>query len=265
LLKSRSSRHDPIQNPKSKIQNHIEIYSENSVNLRNKKLNFSLDLDKVLLAIALIYLGGILFWLFRQDRLKLPFAAKPQQPPAAPARQIPAANPEFIDYLRRSLNRLERQQPAAVSPAPATVKVPAAALPSTPPPAPQSPPTVVERIYVPIYPPNQSPPQQPVSSRAKTAPAKVALPPPPPPAPTSVPVLTPGAKLLPSPAGYMLVGLLESGEVGYALFKVNGMTQRFERGEPIGSSGWTLAGVRNQTAVISRNGQQRAIEVGQSF
>jgi hypothetical protein len=238
---------------------YLEIYSENSVNLRNKKLNLSLDLDRVLLSLALIYLGCVLFWLFRQDRLKLPFAAKPQQPPAAPASQPPVANPEFINYMRRQLNQLERKQPASVPPAPATVKVPAAALPSIPAPAPQSPPTVVERIYVPIYPPNQPSPSQ-----AKGAPAKVALPPPPP-APSSVPVLTPGAKLLPSAAGYLLVGLLESGEVGYALFKVNGMTQRFERGEPIGSSGWTLAAVRNQTAVISRNGQQRAIEVGQSF
>jgi hypothetical protein len=243
---------------------HIEIFPENTVNLPNKKLKLRLNLDRVLLAVALAYLGCILLWLFQKDRLNLPFAAKPQLPAATPKSETPTANPEFIDYLRRSLKRLEREQSTSAAPAPATVKVPTAALPSNTPPATQSPPTVVERIYVPIYPPNQSPPMQSSPSKAKTAPAKAALPPPPS-APSSVPVLTPGAKLLPSASGYTLVGLLESGDVGYALFNINGMTQRFERGEPIGSSGWTLAAVRNQTVVISRNGQQRTIEVGQKF
>lgn len=230
------------------------------MNLLNKKLKLRFTLDRVLLAVALAYLGCILLWLFRQDRLKLPFAAEPQPTPAAPTSETPAANSEFIDYLRRSLNRLEKERTTPTPPAPAATKVPTAALPSTPPPAPPSPPTVVERIYVPIYPPNQPSP-----SKAKSAPAKAALPPPPPPAPASVPVLTSGAKLLPSASGYTLVGLLESDDVGYALFNVNGMTQRFERGEPIGSSGWTLAAIRNQTAIISRNGQQRTVEVGEKF
>lgn len=235
------------------------------MNLRNKKLNFSLDLDLVLLAVAFIYLGCVLLWLFRQERLKLPFVTKPSQPPVAATTKASAANAEFINYLRRSLNRLQREQTAAVPSAPATLKVPAT-LASPRSLVPQSPPTVIERIYVPIYPTNQSPPVQSVPRSVTAVPGKVALPPPSSVASSSVPALTSVAKASPSPLlGYTLVGLLESGEVGYALFKVNGMAQRFERGEPIGSSGWTLAAVRNQTAIIARNGQQRAIEVGQSF
>lgn len=234
------------------------------MNLRNKKLNLSLDLDILLLVVAFIYLGCVLLWLFRQDRLKLPFAAKPPQPPAA-TKKAPAVNPEFIDYLRRSFNRLQREQAAAVPLASATLKVPSAVIPRSSP-VPQSPPTVVERIYIPIYPSTPSLPVQSIPSKVPAAPAKVALPPSPSVAPSSVPGLTPVPKALPSPVlGYTLVGLLESGEVGYALFKVNGMARRFEKGEPIGASGWTLAAVRNQTAIISRNGQQRVIEVGQSF
>jgi hypothetical protein len=235
------------------------------VNLRNKKLNLSLDLDVLLLTIAFIYLGCVLLWLFRQDRLKLPFAAKPTQPPAA-TKKSPAVNREFIDYLRRSFNRLQREKTAAVPSVSATLKAPNVVVPRPSLPVPQSPPTVVERIYVPMYPPTQSPPVQSVPSKVPVAPAKVTPPPPPSVATSSVPGLAPVPRAVPSPVlGYTLVGLLESGDFGYALFKVNGMAQRFEKGDPIGGSGWTLAAVKNQTAIISRNGQQRAIEVGQSF
>ena len=228
------------------------------MNLRNKKLNLTLDLDKVLLGLAFIYLGCVLIWLFRQDRLKLPFANKPSQPPVTETKKTATVNPEFIDYLRRSLNRLEREQTAAVPSAPPPIKVPTAGISSPPTPIPQSPPTVVERIYVPVYPSNQSPPVESYPSSVRVPPAKTPVPPPLSVAPSSVTSLTPGPKAIPSPLGYTLVGLLESGEVGYALFKVNGMDRRFERGELIGNSGWTLAAVRNQTAIISRNEIGRA-------
>ena len=219
----------------------------------------------MLLAVSFIYFGCVLLWLFRQDRLKLPFANKSSQTTVAATKKTTTVNPEFIDYLRRSLNRLEREQTAAVPSASPTLKVAAAAISSPSAPIPQSPPTVVERIYVPIYPSGQSPSFQSPPSSVPVPPAKTQLPPPLSVASSSVPVFTSVPKAIPSPLGYTLVGLLESGDVGYALFKVNGMARRFERGEAIGSSGWTLAAVRNQTAIISRNGQQRVIEVGQGF
>jgi Tfp pilus assembly protein PilP len=68
----------------------------------------------------------------------------------------------------------------------------------------------------------------------------------------------PGAK-------HTLVGLLELGDRSAALFDINGSTQRFNVGEGIGNSGWTLVSVANQEAVIRRNGEVRSVYVGQRF
>ena len=126
---------------------------------------------------------------------------------------------------------------------------------------------MVERIYVPIYPPQTtSPPNlsSPPPTIAKT------IPPPPPPAPqieshtNPAPIISSQQPLPSDSVDNELIGLL-SGDRGFALVKINGSTQRFESGELIGSSGWILDYVVDQTAVISRNGQQRVIEVGQRF
>jgi hypothetical protein len=66
-------------------------------------------------------------------------------------------------------------------------------------------------------------------------------------------------------AGYTLVGLLELGDRSAALFEVDGVTQRFNIGESIGASGWTLVSVANQEAVVRRNGEVRSVYVGQKF
>ncbi|CDN10054.1 unknown protein [Richelia intracellularis] len=66
-------------------------------------------------------------------------------------------------------------------------------------------------------------------------------------------------------AAHILEGLLELGEKSAALFKINGVTQRIEIGESIGSSGWTLVDVEKGKAVIRRNGEVRSILTGQKF
>ncbi len=66
-------------------------------------------------------------------------------------------------------------------------------------------------------------------------------------------------------ARHTLVGLLELGENSAALFEINGITQRINIGEGIGTSGWTLVSVANQEAMVRRNGEVRSVFVGQKF
>ncbi len=64
---------------------------------------------------------------------------------------------------------------------------------------------------------------------------------------------------------HVLEGLLELGEKSAALFKVNGVSRRVQKGESIGASGWTLVDVANGEAIIRRNGEVRSIFAGQKF
>ncbi|MEO1375382.1 MAG: hypothetical protein AAFW70_13880 [Cyanobacteria bacterium J06635_10] len=66
-------------------------------------------------------------------------------------------------------------------------------------------------------------------------------------------------------SSHVLEGLLELGEQSAALFKVNGVTRRVQKGESIGASGWKLVDVANGEAIIRRNGEVRSIFAGQKF
>ena len=230
------------------------------------KLNLPLGLDKMLLALACIYFFGVLFWLTQQQKQPAnQTEISSVVDPKISANQSSPQQTQFIQYLKTSLKQLEKGQ--SLNPVPTPKNSPKrVALPSYQLPAVPSTPTVVERIYVPIYPPqNTTPPN------VSQPPATIAnpLPPPPPPAAPSIasnpaPIISSQPPLPSSSADNELIGLL-SGDRGFALVKINGSTQRFEPGELIGSSGWVLDYVVDQTAVISRNGQQQMIEVGQRF
>ena len=66
-------------------------------------------------------------------------------------------------------------------------------------------------------------------------------------------------------SSHVLEGLLELGEQSAALFKVNGVTRRVQKGESIGASGWKLVDVANGEAIIRRNGEVRSVFAGQKF
>ncbi len=66
-------------------------------------------------------------------------------------------------------------------------------------------------------------------------------------------------------SSHVLEGLLELGEQSAALFKVNGVSRRVQKGENIGASGWKLVDVANGEAIIRRNGEVRSIFAGQKF
>ncbi len=82
-------------------------------------------------------------------------------------------------------------------------------------------------------------------------------------APQSKPA-TPTVSSAPTSA-HTLVGILELGDRSAALFEVDGVARRIYVGESIGSSGWTLAEIKNQEAVIRKGGDVRSVFVGQKF
>jgi hypothetical protein len=66
-------------------------------------------------------------------------------------------------------------------------------------------------------------------------------------------------------SAHTLVGILELGDRSAALFEVDGVARRIYVGETIGASGWTLAEIKNQEAVIRKGGDVRSVFVGQKF
>lgn len=212
-------------------------------------------IDKILFAVACAYLGATLFWLTNNDKVSFSEANQSKTQPIAQSSQPSSADVRFAAYLERSLELMDRKaksdgEPTAATPQPAVASNPVA--------VPQNTPTIVERIYVPVYPENQTP----TVAVAPSNPTASTLVPPPPSSPSASP--TPNAPKT-EKTGLTLVGLLESGDRAYALIDFNGTTRRFERGEPIGTSGWTLIGVRDRQAIVHSNGATRSLEVGQGF
>jgi len=250
--------------------------------------------DRLLLGAALAAVGasGVL-WLVSKDILKLPFV-----PPApTPVASQPAVNPadaKFIDYMQRSVSAIDKRPSGSPTALQSGIKLPA---PGGAPLAPnQAPPTVLERVYIPVFPPQNS--ALPVSPGlliprlpAPSSPRPAVNPnnantartnsggsnnsarteaPEPPRAERSVPEERTASPETPAVAsnaasGRTLIGVLELGESSAALFDLNGGTQRVAVGETIGSTGWTLVKVENQQAIVRRNGVVQSLYVGGRF
>jgi hypothetical protein len=213
-------------------------------------------LDKVIFAIASIYLTLVIIWLASKNRLWIPLISQPQVPTTAKKTAISPSDAEFLAYLERSLEQIERSQ-TQIAPETPPVTVPPPPTVAPPPPPPQTTQTIIEKVYVPVYPPSQPP----AATAPAPAPKPATLPPPPPAtaAKSNPPSETNTSKSL------TLVGLLEAGDRAYALFDIQGTTRRFEPGEVIGSSGWTLMSVQDRQAIVYGNGKSRSLEVGQGF
>lgn len=245
----------------------LSIVQKYEGKMKHKIYTMMQSVDKLLFMAACIYLGSVIIWLVSQEKLKLPLASRSEALSIAQQPALSAADSQFLAYLQQSLAAIKQQQPARQG---QTQKLPAQSSVQVPPP-PTSP-TVVERIYVPIYPPNQPP-----AVLATPVPSTPSLSVAPPPVPATVSPSSKVAAISPpkgavaptaaplSASSYTLVGLLESGDRSSILINANGMTRRFELGEPIGASGWTLAAVENQKAIIIQRGHRRAVEVGQMF
>lgn len=214
---------------------------------QDRRSSFDKLLFSVILASLLVTAGA---WLFLRDRLPKPAAPAAQTPELAPSPQ----DKEFLTYVQRSLERIDRANPQ-----PATVAS-----------NPNSPPTVLERVYIPIYQPSGQPgtnnPTLPPPPVVMTVPAPATSPPVAvaPEVPPSAPSPPSIANISPAPT-HVLIGLLELGERSAALFEIDGAPQRIQIGERIGASGWTLASINDQEALIRRNGEVRSIYIGQKF
>jgi hypothetical protein len=235
----------------------------------DKRYGFGKSLDQLLLisACASLVLTALLGLMLQGKWQPVPAS---QEPVAVDLQS--QSDAEFLDYMERSLDVIDRKAAATNSSTTAEIPAPpgATSTASNSPPAQAS---VPERIFVPVY----QPPQnlsfpglgQPAQPAQPPQPGQ-AVPPPVQPAAPSAPAASAPAAVATAPnisptLNYTLVGLLELGDRSAALFEVNGTPQRIYVGESIGSSGWTLVSVQNEEALIRRNGEVRSVYVGQRF
>ncbi len=289
--------------------------------------------EKLLLATGLASLvATIILLLASQTKLTWPSSLNFAASTSAPNGHLSEADAQFINYMLRSLEVIDSKAKTSQKTGTAAGATGATNLPPVPasanrPVASNQQPTVLERVYIPVY---QTPPALPVPAPSPAArlpvpapspAARLPVPAPSPAARLPVPVRSPAARLpvpVPSPAArlpvpvpsatarpsapapsraarpsapaspqavaptstaiptsqaelspapaprYTLVGL-QTGDRPVCLFDIDGVTQRINLGEPIGSSGWTLVAVTNEEAIIRRNGEVRSIYPGQKF
>ena len=215
--------------------------------------NPRMPLDKVIFVIACIYLGWVVAWLISQKN--------------APISQNSTTSQEdkkFIAYLQSSLAIIDRQsQTSSPDPNPAAKNNPSPVVPVPPAPPANLPvnntPQIIERIYVPVYP--QTP--ETTAKLVPVTPSNTDISAPP--LPAAPQGNRPVASVIPTnnQVKNTLVGVMDLGDRSTALFDNKGITTRISPGEFI--NGWTLVEVGNQQFILSRNGQTKVLEVGQSF
>ncbi len=217
---------------------------------------------------SMLVSAAILSYLFRDQLTQVwlsvlsKYGAEPTVTNASPTTEAASEqDTDFLTYVQRSLERLSNRSDAepeiASQPSPTILISPAAS------------PTVVERVYVPVYPsPQPSPtanspaaPNQPSASsnpsngQARPAPSLTT------PSQATAPTAVPNIAV----TTHTLIGVLALGERSAALFEIDGTPQRIEIGGQIGSSGWALVSIDNQAAIVRKNGEVRSIYVGQKF
>jgi len=239
----------------------------NSKDVRPPKRSY----ERLLLALGcfsvVVSLG--LYLLYQEGKFR-PQVGIPVTVGSATTPAIAEPNHPFAEYAQKALRAIDQRvqqtngAPSASVANPGAPGVPTVVIPPTNAPSPLTPnraATGAERVYVPVYqiPSNLYPPGTAVAPLPTT------------PLPTSGTTKTP-TKAQPKPAiakvptvSRKLVGVLDQGERSVALFETNGVTQRYELGESIGSSGWTLVEVTKDQAIIRRNGEVRSLFVGHSF
>ncbi|NCR38704.1 MAG: hypothetical protein GPJ21_01935 [Microcystis aeruginosa W13-11] len=215
--------------------------------------NPRMPLDKVIFVIACVYLGWVVAWLISQKNA-----------PISQNSTISQEDKKFIAYLQSSLAIIDRQsQTLSPDPNPAAKNNPSPVVPVPPAPPANLPvnntPQIIERIYVPVYPqtPETTAKLVPVTPSSPDIAAA--------PLPAAPEVKPPVAAVIPTnnQVKNTLVGVMDLGDRSTALFDNKGITTRISPGEFV--NGWTLVEVGNQQVILSRNGQTKVLEVGQSF
>lgn len=192
------------------------------------------------------------------------------------------ADAQFVQYMQQTLasidqNTPQRQQVATLPDPLAQTNISPESATNRNLSGPNRLPTVLERVYIPVYQPPRPASQSPVPLPPPPSSLDVAALPPPPPLsdlagpPPSQATIAPKPVSLPTPlpvtsnAIQTLVGIMELGDRSAALFDIDGVTYRFRVGDNIGESGWKLVEISQQEAIVRRNGQLRSIYVGQKL
>ena len=213
---------------------------------------------KILFALACSYCLFVFWWLFGHEGTKILTTL-------TGGKQVVLAKSDvqFIDYMERSLDSIERKVEANKL---ASGRDEIVYVPMYTPAAPQ--PQLASNIPTSI--PKVTPPEPPAIAKPEpVAPQALKIPAPPPlPAPTPIPNDSSSIEVATNikPIKHTLIGILELGEnQSVALVKIQGKTRRVWQGEEIGNSGWILDSIGNQNAKISDRGQVRSISVGETF
>ena len=234
-----------------------EIISAASVDSSDRTLGSQSYLGKILFALALSYGLFVLWWLFGHQGSRVLTMLRGDRQVV-----LSKSDVQFIDYMERSLDQIDRQLEAKRA---ASAKD--------------------DIVYVPVYTPTPATPQVPLASsfnsptpaipQSQPAPETLKIPAPPPlPAPTPIEKtedshpqnqVAPISKPVPH-IPHTLTGILELGEgKSAALIKTQGQTRQVWLGEEINNDGWILESVGDQQAKISYQGQDRFIAVGETF
>ncbi|MEG4231561.1 hypothetical protein QUA40_05520 [Microcoleus sp. Pol11C3] len=209
----------------------------------------------------------------------VPGAATPGTLPSIPISGAPPATAGLSTAVNRIANALEQAASQPGAPAPQVVVIPPPAQVTVAPAAPAAPQTAAvspspaapasgraiaaagTRSPLAASPSASESPQPKILAReTEPAPAPAA-------AQQSAPAPQQSAPIVSSAptSAHTLVGILELGDRSAALFEVDGVARRIYVGESIGASGWTLAEIKNQEAVIRKGGDVRSVFVGQKF
>lgn len=117
--------------------------------------------DKILFAIACLSLLGVGVWFLTRGRVNLnPPTVQPTLPAPQNEAKVPADRSKdapFIDYMLRSLKTIASKPESTQSQQAVTLPTPTSNLNAQPPATSSASPQVIERVYIPVYPPNPTP------------------------------------------------------------------------------------------------------------
>ncbi|HEY9695121.1 MAG TPA: hypothetical protein V6D15_23205 [Oculatellaceae cyanobacterium] len=239
--------------------------------------------EKILLSLSFAsLLAYAVLWLVSEKKLNLQFGQQ-YNTAASTQPQISQSDAKFIEYMERSLLTIDRKAQASKQQSTATQENSNQSQISANPnvaTVPSRTTKVIEKVYIPVYPPQASTTVAPSSTvipsspQARAATGSIKQPPPLPRVAGSLPAVAPpptntslSKSWIPTtPANkFTLVGLVERTKRPAALIEIKGVTQRIYQGQTIGDSNWTLVAVAEQEAIIKRNGEVKSVYVGQKF
>ncbi|GAC1450058.1 MAG: hypothetical protein NVS2B14_19720 [Chamaesiphon sp.] len=211
--------------------------------------------EKLLLGVAFASTAAVLtVWLASKYWLNGLLSQNLASSPNAQNTKISESDAQFSQYMMRSLKQIDLKTQATQQQAttagmqvvPNQSKIPVSNNTVRSP-------TVLQRVYIPVYPPLPQSYAPTVSASPKPLDSVKGVVP--------IPTAAPTAPT----SEHKLVGLVVKKGKSAAVFKFNGVTHWIHAGEKIGTSGWKLASLNTKKVIIQRNTEIRSIYLGYSF